>query len=132
MSISDPIADYLTIIRNGLKAKFNYVDIPASNIKRQISRLLLGQGFIKKFIVIEDGKQGIIRIWLRYNKDGDPAISVLKRVSTPGRRMYVDSDNLPRVKNNLGIAVLTTSKGVMTAREAHRNNIGGEVLCYVW
>ena len=132
MSISDPIADYLTIIRNGLKAKFNYVDIPASNIKRQISRLLLGQGFIKKFIVIEDGKQGIIRIWLRYNKDGDPAISVLKRVSTPGRRTYVDSGNLPRVKNNLGIAVLTTSKGVMTAREAHRNNIGGEVLCYVW
>ena len=132
MSISDPIADYLTIIRNGLKAKFKYVDVPASNMKRQISRLLLGQGFIKKFIIIEDGKQGIIRIWLRYGKEGVPAISMLKRVSTPGRRTYVNSSNLPRVKNNLGIAVLTTSKGIMTDREAQRNNIGGEVLCSIW
>ncbi len=132
MSISDPIADFLTIIRNGLKAKFNYVDVPASNMKRQISRLLLDQGFIKKFIIIEDGKQGLIRIWLRYGKEGEPAISMLKRVSKPGRRTYVNSGNIPRVKNNLGIAVLTTSKGIMTDREAQRNNIGGEVLCYVW
>ncbi|MFC2088459.1 30S ribosomal protein S8 [Calditrichota bacterium] len=132
MSITDPIADYLTIIRNGLKARFKYVDVPASNIKRQLSRLLVDQGFIQKFIVIEDSKQGILRIWLKYNHEGMPAISTIKRVSTPGRRMYVNSKKLPRVRNNLGIAVLTTSKGIMTAREASRNNVGGEVLCYVW
>lgn len=132
MSVSDPIADYLTIIRNGLKAKFKYVDIPASNIKRQISRLLLEQGYIKKYIVIEDGKQNIIRIWLKYDNDGNPAINTIKRISTPGLRKYTGADKLPRVKNNLGIAVLTTSMGIMTAREAQRNNVGGEVLCYIW
>ena len=132
MSITDPIADYLTIIRNGLKAKFKFVDVPLSNIKRQISQLLLDQGFIQKFIIIEDGKQGLLRIWLKYNNEGLPAINTIKRISTPGRRVYVDSGNLPRVKNNLGIAVLTTSKGVMTAREAMRTKVGGEVLCYVW
>jgi len=132
MSITDPIADYLTIIRNGMKAKFKYVDVPKSNIKSQLSQLLLNQGFIKKFIIIEDGKQGLLRIWLKYNNDGIPAINTIKRISTPGRRIYVDSSNLPRVKNNLGIAVLTTSKGVMTSQEARRSNVGGEVLCYVW
>jgi small subunit ribosomal protein S8 len=132
MSITDPVADYLTIIRNGLKARFKYVDVPCSNVKRQLSRLLIDQGFIKKFIIIEDGKQGILRIWLKYNNDGEPAISTIKRASTPGRRRYVNLKNLPRVKNNLGIAVLTTSKGIMTAREALRNQVGGEVLCYVW
>jgi small subunit ribosomal protein S8 len=132
MSVSDPIADYLTIIRNGLKARFKYVNVPASNIKRQITRLLLEQGFIKKYIIIEDGKQNLIRIWLKYDKEGNPAINTIKRVSTPGLRKYSGTDKLPRVKNNLGIAVLTTSKGVMTAREALRNNVGGEVLCYVW
>jgi small subunit ribosomal protein S8 len=132
MSVTDPIADYLTIIRNGLKARFKYVDIPLSNIKRRLSRLLLKQGFIKNIIIIEDGKQGILRIWLKYNSEGVPAISTIKRVSKPGRRTYVNTNNLPRVKNNLGIAVLTTSKGLMTAGEASRNNVGGEVLCYVW
>ena len=132
MSVSDPIADYLTIVRNGLKARFKYVNVPASNIKRQITRLLMEQGFIKKYIIIEDGKQNLIRIWLKYDKDGNPAINTIKRVSTPGLRRYTGSDTLPRVKNNLGIAVLTTSKGVMTAREAQRNKVGGEVLCYVW
>ena len=132
MSVSDPIADYLTIIRNGLKAGFKYVNIPASNIKRQITRLLLEQGYIKKYIIIEDGKQNLIRIWLKYDKEGNPAINTIKRVSTPGRREYVGSDKLPRVKNNLGIAVLTTSNGIMTAREALRKNIGGEVLCHIW
>ena len=115
-----------------MKARFKYVDIPASNIKRQISRLLLDQGFIKKYIIIEDGKQNLIRIWLKYDREGNPAISTIRRVSTPGRRRYAGSTNLPRVKNNLGVAVMTTSKGVMTAREAQRNHIGGEVLCYVW
>lgn len=132
MSVSDPIADYLTIIRNGLKARFKYVNIPASNLKRQISRLLLDQGFIKKYIIIEDGKQNLIRIWLKYDKDGNPIINTIKRASTPGRRLYAGTKSLPRVKNNLGVAVLTTSKGVMTAREALRSQVGGEVLCYVW
>jgi small subunit ribosomal protein S8 len=132
MSVSDPIADYLTIIRNGLKARFKYVNVPASNIKRQITRLLLDQGFIKKYIIIEDGKQNLIRIWLKYDSEGNPAINTIKRVSTPGLRRYSGMNKLPRVKNNLGVAVLTTSKGVMTAREALRNNVGGEVLCYVW
>ena len=132
MSISDPIADFLTIIRNGLKARFKYVNIPASNIKRQITRLLLEQGFIKKFIIIEDGKQNLIRIWLKYDSEGNPAISTIKRASTPGLRRYAGADKMPRVKNNLGIAVLTTAKGIMTAREAQRNNVGGEILCYIW
>ena len=132
MSISDPIADYLTIIRNGLKARFKYVNVPASNIKRQITRLLLEQGFIKKYIIIEDGKQNLIRIWLKYDSEGNPAINTIKRASTPGLRRYAGINKLPRVKNNLGVAVLTTSKGVMTAREALRNNVGGEILCYVW
>ena len=132
MSISDPIADYLTIVRNGLKARFKYVNVPASNIKRQVTKLLLEQGFIKKYIIIEDGKQNLIRIWLKYDSEGNPAINTIKRASTPGLRKYAGINKLPRVKNNLGVAVLTTSKGVMTAREALRNNVGGEILCYVW
>ena len=132
MSITDPIADYLTIIRNGCKARFNYVDVKASNIKKEITKLLLNQGFIKRFIFIDDDKQGLIRIWLKYDKKGEPVITKLKRVSTPGRRQYVDVKKIPRVRNNLGVTILTTPKGVMTAREAMRNNVGGEVVCYVW
>jgi len=108
------------------------VDIPASNMKRKMSRLLLEQGFIKKYIVIDDGKQGLVRIWLKYDKDNNPAISKIIRVSTPGRRKYVDVENLPRVMNNIGIAIMTTPRGVITANEAKRQNVGGEVLCYVW
>jgi small subunit ribosomal protein S8 len=132
MSVSDPIADFLTIIRNGQKAKFKYVDVPASNIKREICKIMLKQGYIKRYILAKDDKQGILRIWLNYDNEGEPVINVIKRVSTPGRRKYVDVSGLPRVKNNLGIAVVTTPKGVMTAREAARNNVGGEVLCYIW
>jgi len=132
MSITDPIADYLTIIRNGCKAKFNYVDIKASNIKKEVTKILFKQGFIKRFIFIDDGSQGLIRIWLKYDKNGESVISKIKKVSTPGRREYAGAKSLPRVKNNLGIAILTTPKGVMTAREAVRNNVGGEVLCYLW
>ncbi len=132
MSVSDPIADYLTIIRNGSSAGFNYVDVPASKIKRQITRVLYAQGFVKRFILIEDGLQGLVRIWLKYDSEGKPIINTIKRVSTPGRREYVDSNNLPRVRNNLGIAILTTPKGIMTSQEAARNNVGGEVLCLVW
>jgi small subunit ribosomal protein S8 len=132
MSVTDPIADYLTIIRNGLKARFKYVDVKASNLKRQITKILYRQGFIKRYILIEDGNQGLIRIWLKYDDKGAAVINVIKRASTPGRRTYVSSNNLPRVKNNLGVAILTTPKGVMTDREAARSHVGGEVLCYVW
>jgi small subunit ribosomal protein S8 len=132
MSVSDPIADYLTIIRNGSKAGFNYVDVPASKIKRQITRVLYTQGFIKRFIYIDDQLQGLLRIWLKYDAEGNPVINKLMRVSTPGRRKYVGANDLPRVRNNLGIAIMTTPKGVMTSLEAARNNIGGEVLCFVW
>ncbi len=132
MSVSDPIADYLTIIRNGSKAGFKYVDIPASKIKREITRVLYAQGFVKRFIFIEDDKQGLIRVWLKYDKDGKPVMNMLKSVSTPGKRQYVGADNLPRVRNNLGVAILTTPKGVMTSQEAARNNVGGEILCLVW
>ena len=132
MSMSDPIADYLTRVRNGLHAQKKYVDIPASNIKRKMSRILLDQGFVKKYIIIDDGTQGIIRIWLKYDESGDPVIHNIKRISTPGRRRYVSVDELPRVKNNLGISIMTTPKGIITAREAKRQNVGGEVLCEVW
>ena len=132
MSMSDPIADYLTRVRNGLHAKKKYVDIPASNIKRKMSRILLDQGFVKKYIIIDDGSQGIIRIWLKYDDLGKPVIHSIKRISTPGRRKYVAVDELPRVKNNLGISIMTTPKGLITAREAKRQNVGGEILCEVW
>lgn len=132
MSMSDPIADFLTIIRNGCKANFKYVDAPTSNIKRQIAKILLNQGFIKRFIVIDDGKQGLLRVWLKYDDEGNAIINTIRRVSKPGRREYVNVDKLPRVMNNLGIAILTTPKGLMTAREAMRNNVGGEILCYIW
>lgn len=132
MSMTDPIADFLTRIRNALHARHKYVDIPASNVKRRMARILLEQGFIKKYIIIDDGKQGLIRIWLKYDEENNPVITHLEKVSKPGRRIYVDVDNLPRVMNNLGIAIVTTSKGIFTAREARRQNVGGEVLCYIW
>ncbi len=132
MSVSDPIADFITVIRNGCKANFDYVDVPASRMKNHITQVLSDQGYIKKFIFIEDGKQGILRIWLKYNEDGEPVIKRIRRVSRPGRKEYTGVKNLPRVRDNLGIAILTTPQGVMTAREAARRNVGGEVLCYVW
>ncbi|APF17667.1 30S ribosomal protein S8 [Caldithrix abyssi] len=132
MSMTDPIADYLTRIRNALHARHKYVDVPASNLKRKMTRILLEQGYIKKYIIIDDGKQGLIRIWPKYDENGQPVITHLERVSKPGRRIYADVDNLPRVMNNLGIAILTTSKGVITERQAKRLKVGGEVLCYIW
>jgi small subunit ribosomal protein S8 len=132
MSMSDPIADYLTRVRNGLQAKKKFIDIPASNIKRKMTRILLEQGFVKRYIILDDGSQGIIRIWLKYDELGNSVIHNIKRISTPGRRAYVSVDELPRVKNNLGISIITTPKGVITAREARRQNVGGEVLCEVW
>ncbi len=132
MSMTDPIADYLTRMRNGLKAKKRYVDIPASNLKRKMSRIFLEQGFIKKYIIIDDGLQGLIRIWMKYDENNDPVIHKLLRVSKPGLRIYSAVDKLPRVMNNLGIAIMTTPNGVITAKEAKRQNVGGEVLCEIW
>lgn len=130
--MTDPIADMLTRIRNGSNAKHESVDVPASNIKKQIAQILLDEGFIKGFDVIEDGKQGIIRIELKYGKHGEKVISGIKRISKPGLRVYVKSDEIPRVLGGLGIAILSTPKGVMTDKKARKERVGGEVLCYVW
>ncbi|HKJ69347.1 MAG TPA: 30S ribosomal protein S8 [bacterium] len=132
MSMSDSIADYLTRVRNAAQANHRWVDIPASNLKKRMSLLLKREKFIKDFFIIEDNKQDIIRIFLKYDRDGNSVIEGLKRASTPGRRRYVGSDEIPRVRNGLGVAVLTTSRGVMTDKQARVMGIGGEVLCYVW
>jgi small subunit ribosomal protein S8 len=132
MSMTDPIADFLTRVRNAIMARHRMVDIPSSKLKMKMAHILYEQKFIKNYIIIEDGKQNILRIFLKYDKSGMPLINELKRISTPGRRYYVDLENLPRVKNNTGIAILSTSKGVMTEREARKNNVGGEVLCHIW
>lgn len=132
--ITDPIADYLTRIRNAQKAKHRVVDIPASNIKKEITKILKDKGYILNY-KFEDDKnyQGNIKIALKYHPETKiPAIKSLKRISTPGLRNYCDSDNIPRVLNGLGIAVLSTSRGVLTDKEAREQNIGGEVLCYVY
>ncbi|NLV76479.1 MAG: 30S ribosomal protein S8 [Tissierellia bacterium] len=130
--MTDPIADMLTRVRNANNAKHDTVDIPASNIKRDIAQILLDEGFIKGFDVIDDGKQGIIRIELKYGNNNQKVISGLKRISKPGLRVYVKSNEIPRVLGGLGIAILSTSKGIMTDKEARREGIGGEVVCYVW
>jgi small subunit ribosomal protein S8 len=132
MSKTDPIADYLTRIRNATRAKHRKVDIPASNLKKQITKILQEEHFINNHIIIEDSKQSIIRIYLKYNDTEDSVIAGLDRVSRPGYRRYVGKDLIPRVYNNLGIAIMTTSQGVMTGQEARRRGVGGEVLCYVW
>ncbi len=132
MSMTDPIADFLTRIRNAIRAKHRRVDAPSSRLKREIARVLLEEGYIHRFVEIEDGKQGILRIYLKYDENEVPAITNLKRISKPGRRIYVGVDRVPRVMNNLGIAILSTSKGVMTHKQALRERVGGEVLCYVW
>ncbi|HFE53800.1 MAG TPA: 30S ribosomal protein S8 [Bacteroidetes bacterium] len=132
MAVTDPIADYLTRIRNALKAKHRKVDIPASNLKREITKVLQEEGYIRNFVEIEDGKQGLLRVYLKYDAREIPAITGLKRISKPGRRVYVSADKVPRVMNNLGIAILSTSRGVITHKQALREHIGGEVLCYVW
>ena len=131
MAMTDPIADMLTRIRNASTAKLPVVDIPDSNLKRDIARVLQEKGFIKKFVVVEDGKQGILKVLLRYT-NGVPAIQGLQRVSTPGLRHYVDVAKLPRVRNGLGYAIISTSQGVMTDHEAREQKVGGEVVAKVW
>ncbi|MBU5256335.1 30S ribosomal protein S8 [Tissierella praeacuta] len=130
--MTDPIADMLTRIRNGNNAKHDSVDIPASNIKKQLAQILLDEGFIKGFDVIDDGKQGIIRVDLKYGKHNEKVISGIKRISKPGLRVYVKSDEVPRVLGGLGIAILSTSSGIMTDKVARKEGVGGEVICYVW
>ena len=130
--MTDPIADYLTRIRNAIKARHTKVDIPHSRLKEEITKLLMEYRYIQNYINIDDGKQGIIRIYLKYDEEENSVISALKRVSKPGLRKYVNANEIPRVLNNLGIAILSTSKGVVTDREARKFRVGGEVLCYIW
>ena len=132
MQISDVIADMLTRIRNANDAKHETVDVPASNMKKAIAQILLTEGYIKSFNVIEDGKQGIIRIALKYAPGKQKVIHGLRRVSKPGLRIYASCEEMPRVLNGLGIAIVSTSKGVMTDKKAREENVGGEVLAFVW
>ena len=132
MHITDTIADMLTRIRNANSAKHDTVDIPASKMKIAIAKILLDEGYIKGYTVVEDGKQGVIRITLKYAPSGERVISGLKRVSKPGLRYYKGADEMPRVLKGLGIAIVSTSKGVMTDKEARKQNVGGEVLAFVW
>lgn len=130
-AITDPVADYLTRIRNAQRAHHRHVDVPASKLKRAITQILVEKGYVRNYLNIDDGKQGLIRIYLKYDAQGEPVIQNLTRVSRPGLRKYVGADEIPRVKNGLGIAVLSTSQGVMTDKEARKVNIGGEVLAYI-
>ena len=132
MQITDPIADLLTRIRNASSAKHDTVDIPASNMKKAICQILLDEGYIKNFTVTEDGKQGLITVVLKYGEGKTPVITGLRRVSKPGLRIYSDVENMPKVMKGLGIAIVSTSKGVMTDRQARKENVGGEVLAFVW
>lgn len=132
MQITDTIADMLTRIRNANSAKHPTVDVPASNMKKQIAQILVDEGYIKSFRVIDDDKQGVIRITLKYTENKSQAITGLRRVSKPGLRIYSNSKDMPKVMKGLGIAIVSTSKGIMTDREARKNNVGGEVLAFVW
>jgi len=132
MITTDPIADMLTRIRNAGQAKFKTVDIPASNMKRDIAEILFNEGYIKSYEEIKNDNQGIIRISLKYTEKGKKVISGLKRISKPGLRIYASKDELPKVLNGLGIALISTSKGVMTDKKARELGVGGEVLAYIW
>ncbi|GHN29216.1 30S ribosomal protein S8 [Lactobacillus delbrueckii] len=132
MVLTDPIADFLTRIRNANMAKHDSVEIPASNIKKSLTEILKQEGFIRDYEVTEDGKQGVIKITLKYGPNGERVISGLKRISKPGLRNYVSAENLPKVLNGLGIAIVSTSAGILTDKEAREKNVGGEVIAYVW
>ena len=132
MQISDTIADMLTRIRNASAAKHDSVDVPASNVKKAIAQILLDEGYITSFQVEEDGKQGVIHITLKYGRNKSQAISGIRRVSKPGLRIYTNVEDMPKVMKGLGIAIVSTSKGIMTDREARKQNVGGEVLAFVW
>ena len=130
--MTDPIADMLSRIRNANNARHKSVDVPCSNIKKEIARILLDEGYIKGYDVVEDDKQGMIKIDLKYSQDGERVISGLKRISKPGLRVYVKCDDVPKVLGGLGIAIISTSKGITTDKMARQEKVGGEVICYVW
>jgi small subunit ribosomal protein S8 len=130
--MTDPISDYLTQIRNATRAKHKYVDVPASRVKAQLTKILLEQGFIAGAKYIEDNKQGALRIYLRYTKGNESVISGLRRVSKPSRRVYAPKKRLPRVLGGYGMAIVSTSQGILPDTECRKRNIGGEVLCEVW
>lgn len=132
MTMTDPIADMLTRIRNGCKAKHKRVDIPASKMKRDLARILEENHFINKTVEIKDNKQGILRVYLRYTRKDEPVIRGIKRVSRPGLRRYVDKDKLLRMRSQMGMTIVSTSRGLMTDEEARQEGIGGETVCYVW
>lgn len=132
MQITDAIADLLTRIRNAYSAKHESVEVPSSNMKKDIVQVLFDEGYIKKFMVLDDGKQGIIKIFLKYTEDRRPVITGIKRVSKPGLRIYSSVEDMPKVIKGLGIAIVSTSKGIMTDRRARKENVGGEVLAFVW
>lgn len=132
MQVTDTIADLLTRIRNANSAKHASVKIPASNMKKEIIKILLDEGYIKRYSVVEDGKQGMIKVNLKYSEDKTPVLTGLKRVSKPGLRIYSDVENMPKVMKGLGVAIVSTSKGIMTDRQARKENVGGEVLAFIW
>ena len=132
MSMTDPVADMLTRIRNANLARHDSVDIPASGLKEEIARILQDEGYVKSYRHLEDRKQGLLRIYLKYSRDKQRVISGLRRIGKPGRRVYVGKDELPRVLNGLGTAVISTSRGVTTAAQCKREGVGGEVLCHIW
>ena len=132
MTMTDPIADMLTRVRNANMVKHETVDVPASNMKKEIARILLEEGFVRGYDVIEDEKQGIIRIQLKYGQMSERVITGLKRISKPGMRVYAANQEIPKVLNGLGISIISTSKGILTDKQARKENVGGEVICYVW
>ncbi|HOX54730.1 MAG: 30S ribosomal protein S8 [Candidatus Omnitrophica bacterium] len=132
MSLTDPIANMLTSIRNANRGKKETVDVPASKMALAIVDLLKKQGYIENFRKMEDKKQGSLRVYLKFDEEANPVISGLKRISRPGLRVYADRENIPRVLNGLGLAILSTSKGILTDSQARQHNVGGEVICYVW
>lgn len=132
MAVSDPIADFLVRIKNAQKARFERVDIPASRMKASIARILKEEGYIKNFKFLRDDKQGMLRIQLKYGEQRESGIASIKRISKPSRRVYVGYGDMPRVMNGLGIAIVSTSQGLMTDREARKQRIGGELLCSIW
>jgi small subunit ribosomal protein S8 len=132
MAVSDPVADFLTGIRNAIRAGHRKVDVPASRLKTEIAKLLLRERYINNYKTIEDGRQGVLRVYLKYTADETPVITGLKRVSTPGRRVYVAKDRIPRTEGGLGTSILSTSRGIMTDREALEAGLGGELMGQVW
>ena len=132
MNTTDPIADMLTRIRNANNAKHESVEIPASNMKKQIAQILVDEGYIKSFNVIDDGKQDVIKVFLKYGPNKSKVLQGLKRISKPGLRTYVGKEEIPQVMRGLGVAIVSTSKGVMTDNAARKENVGGEVLAFVW